>query len=84
MNWISEVVRPKIKTLFKRETPDNLWIKCPDTGQMVFHKDVEANQWVIPGLEPPHADLRDAAPQADVRWRHLARRSAAGGRPSTR
>ena len=49
MNWISEVVRPKIKTLFKRETPDNLWIKCPDTGQMVFHKDVEANHWVIPG-----------------------------------
>jgi acetyl-CoA carboxylase carboxyl transferase subunit beta len=48
MNWISEVVRPKIKTLFKRETPDNLWIKCPETGQVVFHKDVEANQWVIP------------------------------------
>ncbi|GGK36077.1 acetyl-CoA carboxylase, carboxyltransferase subunit beta [Salinarimonas ramus] len=49
MNWISDVVRPRIKTLFKRETPDNLWIKCPDTGQMVFHKDVEANLWVIPG-----------------------------------
>lgn len=48
MNWISEVVRPKIKTLFKRDTPENLWIKCPDTGQMVFHKDVEANNWVIP------------------------------------
>jgi acetyl-CoA carboxylase carboxyl transferase subunit beta len=48
MNWISEVVRPKIKTLFKRESPDNLWIKCPDTGQVVFHKDVEANGWVIP------------------------------------
>ncbi len=49
MNWISEVVRPRIKTLFKRETPENLWIKCPDSGQMVFHKDVEANQFVIPG-----------------------------------
>jgi acetyl-CoA carboxylase carboxyl transferase subunit beta len=49
MTWISEVVRPKIKTLFKRESPDNLWIKCPETGQMVFHKDVEANGWVIPG-----------------------------------
>src|SRR3954453_19974037 len=48
MNWISEVVRPKIKTLFKRETPENLWIKCPETGQVVFHKDVEANLWVIP------------------------------------
>lgn len=49
MNWVTEVVRPKIKTLFKRESPDNLWIKCPETGQMVFHKDVEANGWVIPG-----------------------------------
>lgn len=48
MNWISEVVRPKIKTLFKRDTPENLWIKCPETGQMVFHKDVEDNNWVIP------------------------------------
>jgi len=29
--------------------PDNLWVKCPETGQMVFHKDLEANQFVIPG-----------------------------------
>jgi acetyl-CoA carboxylase carboxyl transferase subunit beta len=48
MNWISDVVRPRIKTLFKRESPENLWIKCPDTGQMVFGKDVEANHYVIP------------------------------------
>jgi acetyl-CoA carboxylase carboxyl transferase subunit beta len=51
MNWISEVVRPRIKTLFKRETPENLWTKCPDSGQMVFHKDVEANGFVIPGSD---------------------------------
>ncbi|MFE1599349.1 acetyl-CoA carboxylase, carboxyltransferase subunit beta [Methylobacterium sp. ID0610] len=51
MNWISEVVRPRIKTLFKRETPENLWVKCPETGQMVFHKEVEANDFVIPGSE---------------------------------
>ena len=51
MNWLSDVVRPRIKTLFKRETPENLWIKCPSSGQMVFHKDVEANGWVIPGSE---------------------------------
>ena len=51
MNWVSEVVRPRIKTLFKRESPENLWVKCPDTGQMVFQKDVEANGWVIPGSE---------------------------------
>jgi acetyl-CoA carboxylase carboxyl transferase subunit beta len=49
MNWISNVVRPKIRSFLKRETPENLWIKCPETGQLVFFKDVEANQFVIPG-----------------------------------
>ncbi len=50
MNWISNVVRPKIRNfLNRREVPENLWVKCPETGQMVFHKDLEANQYVIPG-----------------------------------
>ena len=50
MNWISNVVRPKIRNYFaRRDTPENLWIKCPETGQLVFYKDVEANQFVIPG-----------------------------------
>ncbi len=49
MNWISKVA-PKLRNfLQRREVPENLWIKCPETGQLVFHKDVEANQWVIPG-----------------------------------
>jgi acetyl-CoA carboxylase carboxyl transferase subunit beta len=48
VSWITDVA-PKIKTLFKRDAPDNLWIKCPDSGQVVFQKDVEANQWVVPG-----------------------------------
>src|ERR1700681_1629940 len=49
MNWISSVVRPKIRSILRREVPENLWIKCPETGQLVFYKDVEANQFVIPG-----------------------------------
>lgn len=50
MNWINNVVRPKIRSfLEKRETPDNLWVKCPESGEMVFHRDLEANQFVIPG-----------------------------------
>ena len=35
--------------MLRREVPENLWIKCPETGQLVFYKDVEANQFVIPG-----------------------------------
>ncbi len=51
MNWINSVVRPKIRSFLttKREVPDNLWVKCPETGQMVFYKDLEANQFVVPG-----------------------------------
>jgi len=52
VNWINNVVRPKISGLLstaKREVPDNLWVKCPESGQMVFYKDLEANQFVVPG-----------------------------------
>lgn len=50
LNWISNVVRPKLNSfLNRREVPENLWVKCPETGQMVFHKDLEANLHVIPG-----------------------------------
>ena len=48
MNWLTSVVRPKIRSLLRREVPENSWIKCPETGQLVFYKDVEANQFVIP------------------------------------
>ena len=49
MNWINTVVRPKIRSLLnRRDTPENLWIKCPVTGEMVFHRDLEANQFVVP------------------------------------
>jgi acetyl-CoA carboxylase carboxyl transferase subunit beta len=50
MNWISNVVRPKIRNfLNRRDVPENLWIKCPESGQLVFYKDVESNEFVIPG-----------------------------------
>ena len=49
MNWMSNVVPPKIRSLLRRDTPENLWVKCPDSGQLVFHKDLEANQMVVPG-----------------------------------
>ena len=51
MNWINNLVRPKIRSFLttKREVPDNLWVKCPESGQMVFYKDLEANQFVVPG-----------------------------------
>jgi acetyl-CoA carboxylase carboxyl transferase subunit beta len=49
VNWISEVVPPKIRSFLKRDTPENLWVKCPESGELVFHKDLEANLYVVPG-----------------------------------
>ena len=52
MNWINNFVRPKIRSLLpssKRQVPENMWVKCPNSGQMVYYKDLEANQLVIPG-----------------------------------
>ncbi len=48
MNWMSNVVPPKIRSFLKRETPENLWVKCPDSGELVFHKDLESNMFVVP------------------------------------
>ncbi len=49
MNWISNVVPPKIRSFLRRETPENLWVKCPDSGELIFHKDLESNLYVVPG-----------------------------------
>lgn len=44
MNWISNYVRPKINSLFsRREVPENLWTKCPECGQMLFHRELAEN-----------------------------------------
>jgi len=49
MNWITSFVRPKINSMLgRRDVPENLWIKCPETGEMVFHTDLEENMWVVP------------------------------------
>ena len=49
MNWITNYVRPKINSMLgRREMPENLWIKDPETGEMVFHEELKENLWVIP------------------------------------
>ncbi|HUZ64733.1 MAG TPA: acetyl-CoA carboxylase, carboxyltransferase subunit beta [Acetobacteraceae bacterium] len=41
MSWLTEYVRPKIRTLLgRREAPDNLWHQCPACQQMIFHRDL--------------------------------------------
>jgi acetyl-CoA carboxylase carboxyl transferase subunit beta len=49
MNWISNFVRPRIKGLMGRTaTPENLWRKCPGCGEMIFHRDLIAAEYVCP------------------------------------
>jgi acetyl-CoA carboxylase carboxyl transferase subunit beta len=49
MSWLTEFVRPKIRTLLGRtEVPDNLWHQCPACQQMIFHRELETGKKVCP------------------------------------
>ncbi len=51
MSWLTEIVRPKIRSWLGqevREVPENLWRQCPACQQMVFHKDLERSFKVCP------------------------------------
>lgn len=44
MTWLTEYVRPKIRTLLgRREVPDNLWVQCPACQQMLYHTELAKN-----------------------------------------
>jgi acetyl-CoA carboxylase carboxyl transferase subunit beta len=46
--WLSRIA-PGVRNPFgKRDTPSNLWVKDPDTGEMIFRSDLEAAWWVTP------------------------------------
>ena len=47
MSWLDSV-RKRIPFIAKRETPDNLWVKCPGCGQMVFTREYLENLSVCP------------------------------------
>lgn len=48
--WLARIVRPGVKSAEpKRDsTPDNLWVKCPATGEMLYRPDLETQMWVTP------------------------------------
>ncbi len=57
MNWIKNFVRPRIRSLLgavKRDAPENMWVKDPESGQLVYYKDLEANQFVFPSSNHHH------------------------------
>jgi acetyl-CoA carboxylase carboxyl transferase subunit beta len=48
MNWLKDFVRPKLKLLVSggKDIPDNMWHQCSSCEQMIFHRDLEANDHV--------------------------------------
>ena len=50
MSWLTRV-RNSLTNLSKRDTPDNLWIKCPSCKEMLFTQEYEANLSVCPRCE---------------------------------
>ena len=45
--WLSRIA-PGVRGFTKKDTPENLWVKCPDTGEMLYRPDLEAAMWVTP------------------------------------
>lgn len=49
MNWLSRVTPPGLNGYFtKRDTPNDLWVQCPKTGELIYKSDLEENHWVTP------------------------------------
>ncbi len=44
MNWLTNFVKPKIRAIVgKKDVPENLWTKCTNCGEMLFHRDLKEN-----------------------------------------
>ena len=49
MNWLTKLTPPGVKNIFtKKDSPDNLWVKCPKSGEMVFSADLPSLLHVTP------------------------------------
>ena len=49
MNWLTKLRTPGVKSIFtKKDTPDNHWVKCPKSGEMVFSADLPGLLHVTP------------------------------------
>ena len=52
MNWITDYVPSKIKSIFtRRDMPENLWAKCDSCGEMIFHRELTENLNVCPNCQ---------------------------------
>ena len=64
MSWLTNV-RSRLPFGTKRESPDDLWRKCPGCNEMLFTKEYAENLWVCPNCDH-HARIG-----TDERFRQL-------------
>jgi acetyl-CoA carboxylase carboxyl transferase subunit beta len=48
LGWLSKIAPGVRGFVRQKETPDNLWVKCPDTGEMIYRADLDNAMWVTP------------------------------------
>jgi acetyl-CoA carboxylase carboxyl transferase subunit beta len=72
MNWLSNFARPGLQKKKtdepKPDTPDNLWVKDPISGDLIYRAELETSCWVTPsgfhmriGPEPRFKQMFDDA-----------------------
>jgi acetyl-CoA carboxylase carboxyl transferase subunit beta len=71
--WLARFAPGVRRLVEKRDTPENLWVKCPDTGEMIYRADLEAAFWVTPSGRHmrigPHARFRYTFD--DAQWEEI-------------
>jgi hypothetical protein len=78
-NWWTNLTRPGFKkkapdakpvddpAVKKAETPDGLWIKCPETGELIYQPDLEAANFTCASAQ------RSASPLCLIRPAKISR-----------
>ena len=46
MNWLTDIVRPKMQKTTPKEVADNLWVRCPNCNQMLFSTELKESFYV--------------------------------------
>lgn len=48
LGWLSRLAPGVVKRAARRRATKDLWVKCPETGELVYRPDLEAALWVTP------------------------------------
>ena len=80
--WLSRFAPGVRKIVSRRDTPDNLWVKDPDSGEMLYRSDLEAALWVTPSGRhmriDAHMPARRRHPKGGLQVRAIQHLAAVG------